>query len=593
MENKDQLLNEGYPAGKRELIFALGALICGLLLANMTAYGGFHLGFAIGAGVWILWSAGYLLFSRKKPDLYALSILAACLGIAASFARSDDGFIKFVMVCFLIVGVNLGLGILAGKNLRNPGGVASLLDAGFVLFKLGFGELPPACKGLTGAFRRSGTVGQKSGAILLGLCIALPMLLIIIPLLVSADAMFEGLLDLLPEFSVEELVVTVIFGTVSAFILFTRGTALRFHSEPAPAKLSCKGLAPLTVNTFLTSVDVVYCVYLLSQIAYFSGGFSGILPEEYTLAEYARRGFFEMAMLCCVNLSVMILALAVCRKEKAAPLSTRLLCLFLGLVTLFLVATASAKMVFYIQSYGLTRLRVLTQVMMVFMALVTALVSVWLFLPNLPYMKGVVLMALIIGGAVSWADVDTQVARYNTEAYLSGYMAEIDMAHMGSLGEGALPYLDRLSREAKDSMVRQMAQDLIDHHHYREPKDWRSWNYVNSQGRQYAPAEILHEGNVVEHHLDSKGRALYLIVGAEGVAEIEVSTPYSSGGCIHADGSPLKKGEKLWLEQVESLSGVSITARDKFGEVIWSAGFPEDTATENFVVMDDWIISVE
>ena len=580
-----------HPAGKRELIFFLLSTLCALFLTNTLLFGGCNLGFALAVIVSVVCSAGYLLRSGREKSPYALSVLGLCLVIAASFPRSDDAFVKFVMVCFLLVGINLGLGILAGKNRRDPGSAASLADAGFVLFGLGFGELPASTKGLGNAFRNSGTLGKKGGAVLLGLCFAIPVLLLMIPLLMGADAAFEGLLDLLPAFSVSEFLSTLVLGAGLAFILYTRGAALRFREDTPREIKARKGLPVLTVNTLLVSVAFVYCVYLVSQLAYFTGGFAGLLPEDYTLAQYARRGFFEMAALCGVNLCIMVFSLSLCR--EGAPKSTRLLCLFIGVVTVFLVSAASAKMLLYIGSYGLTRLRVLTQVIMVFLALVTILVSIWLFVPRLAYMKAIVLIALVMGAAVSWVDVDTFVAGYNTNAYLSGKTQEIDMAHMGSLGEGALPYIDRLAKEAKDPMVREMAEDLIHYHDYREPKDWRSWNYVNHKAQEFASAEVVRDGVVMEVSPDSRGRALYLIVGMDGVTEIEVTTPYTSGGCVHADGSPLKKGEKLWLEQVDNLQGVSITARDKYGEVLWFASFPEDMAPEEFIVMDQWIITVE
>ena len=586
MESKENI----HPAGKRELVFFLVSVLCGMFLTNMTLFGGFQLGFAIGVILSVVCVTAYLLKNNSRKSPYALAVLALCLVIAGSFARSDDGFVKFVMVCFLLVGINLGLGILAGKNRRDPGKAASLADAGFVFFGLSFGELPASSKGLTKAFRESGTLGRKGGAVLLGLCFSVPVLLVMIPLLMGADAAFEGLLDKLPDFELSEFLGTLIFGTCLAFLLYTRGSALRFYEEAPRVLKERKVLPALTLNTLLVSVVFVYCVYLVSQLAYFIGGFAGLLPEDYTLAEYARRGFFEMAALCAVNLGIMIFSLSLCK--DGAPKSTRFLCLFIGLVTIFLVATASAKMLLYIGSYGLTRLRVLTQVIMIFLAAVTVLVSIWLFVPKLPYMKAVVLVALAMGALVSWVDVDTFVARYNANAYLSGKMEQIDMAHMGSLGDGAIPYIARIAKEAEDPMVRQMAEDLVTHHGYYKAEDWRSWNYVNHQAQKYAPEEIIQDGISVEISSDSRGRSLYLVVGMEGVTGIEVSTPTTGGSCIHADGSPLKKGERLWLEQAESLAGVSIVARDKYGEILWMMDFPKNEDSELYVI-DDWIITVE
>ena len=76
---------------------------------------------------------------------------------------------------------------------------------------------------------------------------------------------------------------------------------------------------------------------------------------------------------------------------------------------------------------GLTRLRLLTEVIMVFLAITTVLVAVWLFVPKMPYMKVVLLTALIIGAVVLWADVDTVVARYNVQAYQTKKLETVDV----------------------------------------------------------------------------------------------------------------------------------------------------------------------
>ena len=476
-----------FPIGKRELIFGVFLLAICLMMVNCMFFGGFQLGFAIAYVLCVLCSGAYLLSCGAKPTGYSLALLGLSIVIAASFARSADGFVKFIMVCFLFVSTNLGLSLLAGKNRHSAGDARSLGDTFSTFFGFGFGKLPSSCRGVGFAFRHSGNLGQKGGAILLGLAIAAPMLLIIVPLLIQADAAFEGIVRHLPEFSVGEIIMTILFGFCLACILFTRNTALQHAAvEQAPPKFR-KGISALTVNTVLIVICFVYCVYLVSQLAYFIGGFAGALPKDYTLAEYARRGFFEMAWLCAINLSIIVFFLWLCQKEAVAPLLTRLLCLFIGIVTLFLVATASAKMILYIQSYGLTRLRVLTQVVMVFLGIVTALVCVWLFVPKLPYMKAVVIAALVIGAAVSWADVDTLVASYNVNRYLSGTAKNVDVYYLSDLGNSAVPYIQKLSREAPDSAIREEAQTILEHWWISAPEDFRSWNYVNRGAAEILP----------------------------------------------------------------------------------------------------------
>ncbi len=467
-----------FPAGKKEGVFALCALISGMLLCNFVLFGGFNLGFAIAVIVSIGCAVVYLASSGCRFNGYSSILLGLSVLIAAGFARSDDGFVKFIMVCFLLVSVNLGLCLMAGQNSYGTSGILSLLDAPRTALVFGVGQMPPALQGLKNMTRKGGPAAKKSAAVLAGLAIALPVLCIMIPLLMSADAAFDGLVQLLPDMDIGQLIATVIFGVCAACVLFTRSVALKHRQKkPVQENVATKAISHLTVNTVLIAVAVVYVTYLLSQIAYFGGGFSGILPEEFTLAEYARRGFFEMAVLCGIDLGIIALAVGLVKKnEGKAPMMTRLLCLFIGLVTIFFVVTASSKMLLYIESFGLTRLRVLTEVIMVFLGIATLVVCFWLFLPKLPYFKVILILALLIGMAVIWVDVDTVVASYNVSAYLDGRLDSIDLDHLNQLGDGAIPQIARLVEDS-DPAVAGRARTILENRDA-EWEDFRDWNYA-------------------------------------------------------------------------------------------------------------------
>lgn len=481
----------GFPTGKREGIFGILILLFSLALCNCVLYGGFSLGFSLSAVACLICSYVYLVCAGCRPDGYGTTLVVLCTVMAAGFARSDDSFVKFVLVCFLLVSGNLGLCLTAGQNRRPAGSVRSLWDAPRTLFVIGAGGTVGALRGLREWNAKSGDKGKKGGAFLLGLLLCVPILVVMISLLTSADAAFDGLVKLLPELDLEQVLTTAITGSLTAILFYSRGTALRHSEKQPPAQPQGKGLPVITVVTVLGAVCVVYLTYLFSQLAYLSGGFAGILPEGYTMAEYARRGFFEMALLCAINLTVMVLSLGLVRKEDAAPLAVKLLCLFIGIVTLFLVTTASAKMFMYIGAYGLTRLRVLTQIIMLFMALTTVVVCIWLFVPKMPYMKLVLLSAMVIGAATVWLDVNTQVARYNVDAYLTGKLETVDVYHLQSLGDGAVPQLVRLVEEAPDKDIRKEATDWLERRHWRKAEDLRGWNYVNHVASQYCPEEKL------------------------------------------------------------------------------------------------------
>ena len=481
------------PAGNRELIFGFLAVLLGLFAANMVLFGGFRLGFAIAAVLSIALSWGYLHRSGFKAGGYTAALLLLSLVIAAGFGWSGDGFVKFWLLLFLAVGVNLAFCLMANRNRFTPGSARSLFDAARTVFRFGLGHTDQACRGIGVAFRSGGELTRRFGAVLAGLGIAVPALAVVIPLLISSDAAFEGLIGLLPDFDLEEIFFTVLCGGGLGIFLYTRAVALCRGEQRENTAKEGKKLHILTMNTALGAVCAVYLVYLFSQLAYFVGGFSGILPEGFTRAEYARRGFFEMTCLAGVNLLLMTFGVSKVRCEGRAPGSTRAMCLFLGLVTEFLAASSAAKMVMYIGGYGLTRLRVLTMVIMVFLGITTALICVWLYLPKLQYMKAVLLLALAIGAAVLWLDVDTQVAKYNVSHFLSGDLDSADIDHLATLGPGAVPYMEELAN-CGNVPVANMARHYLENWYYFDSGDFRSLTVLGSRAREilkkYRPAEI-------------------------------------------------------------------------------------------------------
>jgi len=471
----------------RELIFGGAVLLISILMCNFVLHGGFHLAFGLTALAMIFASWLYLKKSGRRFGGYEKALLVLSAVICLGFGRSDDVFVKLVMLLFLFTAVNLALCIAAGQNRRSPQGAMSLLDAPRAFYRLGMGNLGQSASGLSAGIRQGGAATRRIGAVGMGLLISVPILVVMISLLINADAAFEGLMDLLPEFELEEYIRSALCGAFLGWILYTRGVSLAKLQKPTEARSSRKGVNTLTVNTVLIMVCLVYVVYLLSQLAYLSGGLSGILPEEYTLAEYARRGFFEMAWLCAINLALLCGCIWLVREEKL-PRMTRIAGTFLGAITIFLVLTASAKMLLYIGSYGLTRRRVLTEVIMLWLALTTVLVTLRLHKPGFGYMKAVVLTAMILGTLVFWVDVDTVVAGYNVRAYRSGKLETVDVNHLGSLGTAGIPWLLELAEDS-DPQVADRSRDILERRSefrdiYYEIDDFRGWNFCRARAEQ-------------------------------------------------------------------------------------------------------------
>lgn len=468
-----------YPVGRQEIIFGSVTVILSIGLWNSILYGGFNLGFAVfslgllGCNVWYLRSNG------RRFGAYETALLILAAMALAGFARSADGPVKAAALIAALFAVNLSFCLASGQNRRSSGGFGTLFDAPRAIFTLGFGGLGAALRGLEDARKNAGTAGKKGSAALLGIAIAVPVVAIMLPLLMRSDAAFEGLVGLLPETDWTEPFLSLVFGLLAAWVLFARGLGLNHRHPPEAAKSSSRGLSAITVNILLGAVCAMYLAYLFSQLAYFSGGFLGILPEGYTLAEYARRGFFEMAWLSAINLCLILFGSGLVERQEKLPAVTKALCLFLGAVTLFLIGTASAKMLLYIGSYGLTRLRILTQTVMLWLAVSTILVCIRLGRQNFPYMKGVILTALMLMTLLLWGDVDSFVARYNVRAYQIGKLETVDLYHLSGLGHGAVPYIAELAEDADPEIAEQAKAQL--YHRDASGDGLRSWNFARGK----------------------------------------------------------------------------------------------------------------
>ena len=102
----------------------------------------------------------------------------------------------------------------------------------------------------------------------------------------------------------------------------------------------------------------VYLAFFALQGSYLFDGLRGLLPEPFTAAEYARRGFFELCGVMAVNFALLGTASLSARGGlRGSGPSLALSAVLIGQTALFSV-TAGAKLILYIRRFGFTPLRI-------------------------------------------------------------------------------------------------------------------------------------------------------------------------------------------------------------------------------------------
>ncbi len=449
---------------KRDMVYALLLVIFSILAANFYLWGGSGIAASVISICLFLTGVIYILPYRKRCSAYSIVCIALYILCAASLTFSDDSFGRFFAIVAMIVLSALTLMELRQLRRWPSGTLRAVGDWCNTAFVYSFGSFATTFYALFHRKNEDGrTCKRRIGSVLLGIACAVPALLIIVPLLTDADAAFKNLLQILTFDSLGEILLSILLGFAIFLLLFGQSFTARYSIREAEEKpQTSKGIEPIILTAFGCVISLVYVLYLVSQLAYFFHAFSGLLPSDYTVAEYARRGFFEMATVCLINLGmVMAVLLMVRKKEGKEPLSARLFSLFLCVFSLLLIATAMSKMFLYIDSFGMTRLRILTSVFMVFLAVVFCAVGVRLFVRKLPYMKIALVAAVLLTAVMGFADLDRVVAKYNVEAYLSGTLDSIDMDALYMLhSDSIVPYVWRLTEDANEQ-VRDDAYEIL------------------------------------------------------------------------------------------------------------------------------------
>lgn len=306
--------------------------------------------------------------------------------------------------------------------------------------------------------------------ILLGFICAVPVLLIVIPLLIDSDAAFESMtasavnkIKLIADALFKKvpssydfgdflltLIPTAIFAPYiySVMFSFRHGLCKEENKNTAEKYAKLRSISPNIFTGFLGIISVVYLIYLFSQTAYFFSAFVGHLPDGSTISvtEYARRGFFEMTKIAAINFVLIALAVLF-SKRKSGKLSraVKCLCLFLCVFTIILISTSVSKILLYIAQMGLTHKRIYVFVFDIVLIVCFLAVIIRLLRQNFAYMKVIISFACCALTVLCLVGTDNVIAKYNTQMYLSGKLETVDVETVSSLGFSQIEQLDKLA----------------------------------------------------------------------------------------------------------------------------------------------------
>ena len=458
---------------KADTSFAFAALVIGFLYWNLIDLSAPGMGITIFATLLFAVSFMYLRYSGIRQNADSLICLALA-GLSASvFTIFDNHFIRGLNFIFISVMFLYWVCVSAGRRIKDGLSAYIIGDAiqqGISAPFSNFGRCPSAL-----ARFMKGRKTMRALPAIIGILVFLPVIALVTSLLMSADMAFENFINFLFGYinfrMVTDHIWQFILGVPVAFYIYgsVYGNAKGRRADNITAGSVDKAamimkIAPkATIYSALVIFNGIYCAFFTVQAVYLFSAFYGNLPEAFTYAQYARRGFFELCAVAGINLAVLAVSHLTLRKgHNEEPKAMRILTALISAFTMALIVTAQSKMIMYISAYGLTQLRVYTSWFMALLFIVFIGVFVRQFVSfNLE--KYIIISFVCMFMILSYGNADGLIAGYNIRAYEAGALSDFDIDMIADLSDAAVPYIYDmyLRTDANDARTRQRLADAI------------------------------------------------------------------------------------------------------------------------------------
>ncbi len=436
-----------------EVVFAWFCILFGYLVCRVSpvvnnTFGGFLFVLLLYIGTVV-----FALIGGRRLTFSSIIVALSAMIMNISLVVSGNSFLHFFSYTYALVCYCYFLYSVYGKDKKKllcDYVIVDFIKALFVVPFMSFASLFSAI--FSSKTKRGAKLVLK---IFLGIVVTtIPTLIILF--LLSFDKGFVDIIKKIFDFEIGDIfyhIGSIILGVPIAmyiYSLFISSTDNK--AENVLNKISCyktmsavKKAPWVTVLASVIPILFLYIVFFVSQWRYYISGFTGVLPKDFDYAQYAREGFFELCVISFINLLIILCIIAFMKnKSTFSSVLLKILCVTFSVFTLVLISTAIAKMVMYIDCYGLTQKRVYASWYMIILVAVFVLIILRQFIKKLKAVAVSLMVVVIMFGALALSNVDEQIANYNVNRYFDGSLKTVDVWTLYELEASAIPSMTRL-----------------------------------------------------------------------------------------------------------------------------------------------------
>lgn len=451
----------------------------------------------LNAPLWIGALIAALLYTGRHREAAPTPAEFACLALsfAAAAALAWRASPALQALLFLASGSFLVLAVSVRSGLPwQRAGIAMLVGAllaAAIAIAAGFHRVQSNLDLRNRLLRRS---SEGVGTLVRIVVIAAPILLVFAVLFASADGVFEDRLTSLAGLDLSPVVPHVFWLGAGAWFaggVIWASVEGRLITVPEPQLTEARRLKSAEVAIILGSLAALFAAFVAVQLRYLFGGHDLVQETTgLTYAEYARRGFFELAAAAVLLLPLLLVADWARRHGPRPDLIYRVLAGLLVALLFVVMVSALERMRVYEQAYGLTEPRLYVVAVLLGLAVVFALfMRALLVARNDWFVAGSITAAAAILAVLVAIGPDAIIAHRNIDR--ASVEHPFDADHAARLSADAAPVLVRRLDALSPRDASTVACAVLDEWGSGSGDGLRSWNWGRAAAAHAVEREVV------------------------------------------------------------------------------------------------------
>ena len=437
----------------------------------------------------------------KIKNKNALLISIPIIILSATYFIFNNSFfnimnIIIILLLFLIMTIKAVLGEIKPEK---------LLENLFILFFGPLDEIDNSTAEIKKSIIKSEENNQKKGnhlakQIIKSVLISLPIILIVLVLLSSADETFasifnnafEAIFDFINLQSIFNLILRLII--IIALTIYFIGIILKItnnklNNEQKENKKIIK-IQGITLSTLLTLLNIIYLLFIGVQGLHIIEQMQNTNITNY--ANYARTGFFQLMTVSIINF-IIILISKNNKQENSEKIKKyiKIMNVTLAIFTIIILITSVLRMRLYEQEYGYTFLRIMVYWVQITELILIIPTIIYILKENFKIFNYFLTITVTMYVIINFVNIDYIIAKGNIDRYFSntGTRKEIDFNYLQNhTSTDAIPEIIRLLK-TNDEKLNKIVNEYLAEKYYELKYENNSWQGFNFS-RQNALKEL-------------------------------------------------------------------------------------------------------